>query len=269
MKKRSASTILLLMFAVTALHAQFHAADVMKPYAYTNETGEVLKYRMWAPQYPKQGEKYPVILFLHGSGECGEDNLKQIKVGVPKLVDGILKSGKQAIVIAPQCQRDPINSWVRRIAFTEKYAAEKNPTVALEAALEIARHAIATRQGDPDRFIITGLSLGGFGTWDAIQRDPSPFAAAAPICAGGDVRLGSKLKKLPLWVAHGAKDKNVSVECSRRMVAVVKRNGNKKVTYVEYPNGAHPIWNQVYSDPKFIDWLFQQNRRSKPWWKFW
>ncbi len=257
------------VFSASILNAQFQAADMMKAYSYTNETGEVANYRMWAPQFPQAGVKYPVILFLHGSGECGTDNLKQIKVGVPKLLNGILKSGKQAIVIAPQCQRESINCWVRRIAFTEKYAAEKEPTVALESALEIANHVIATRNGDPDRLIITGLSLGGFGTWDAIQRDPTPFAAAAPICGGGDVRLGVRLKKIPLWVAHGALDKNVSVECSRRMVAVAKANGNKKITYIEYPKGGHFIWDQVYSDPKFIDWLFKQTRLNKPWWKFW
>lgn len=256
-------------FICGSANAQFQAGDMMKPYAYTNETGEVLNYRMWMPQFPEPGVKYPVILFLHGSGECGTDNLKQIKVGLPKLLEGILMAGKQAIVIAPQCQRESINSWVRRIAFTENYAAEKEATVALEDALEIAQNAIAKHQGDPDRLIITGLSLGGFGTWDAIQRDPSPFAAAAPICGGGDVRLGVRLKNIPLWVAHGALDKNVSVECSRRMVAVVKRNGNRNVTYIEYPEGKHAIWDKVYSDAEFIEWLFKQSRIRKPWWKFW
>ena len=261
----------LFLFALVsadAAFAQFTPDTMMRREAYTNQTAEVFKYRIWSPQFLRKGEKLPVILFLHGSGECGTDNEKQLKHGIPLLLNQLLKQNIKAIVIAPQCQMPLLNSWVHRIAFKETYSADKNPALGLETALEIAQHVIDTQQGDPDRFYITGLSLGGFGTWDAIQREPDRFAAAAPICAGGDTSLAPRLKNLPIWVAHGEEDKNVPVECSIRMVNAIKAAGGRKIVYHQYPKVGHDVWNRVYGDPKFVSWLLEQ-RRNKPWWKFW
>lgn len=249
--------------------AQFTPDTMMKPAVYTNEFGEVFRYRAWVPQFPKPGVKYPVILFLHGSGECGTDNNRQIKLGIPQLLKTLSAQREQVIVVAPQCQRGATGSWVHRLAFAETYAADKNPTPILEAAISICDHLIRTKQGDPDRFYITGLSLGGFGTWDAIQREPDRFAAAAPICGGGDVRQLRGLKKLPVWVAHGDADKNVPVACSRRMVEGLRQIGNRHVVYKEFRGAAHDVWSRTYSDPEFVKWLLSQNRKPKPWWKFW
>jgi predicted peptidase len=246
--------------------AQFKPEEMMKPYAYTNDMGEVLTCQLSAPQFPKPDKKYPLILFLHGSGECGTDNIKQTRVGLPSLLSRLVLQPEQVIVVAPQCQNG--NWWVKRLAMQPEYKAEKEPTASLDLALELCRHLIKTRQADPDRLYITGLSLGGFGTWDAIQRDPSFFAAAVPICGGGDPQFARTLKKLPIWAFHGRLDKNVPPDCSRRMVQALKAAGGK-VTYTEYENGSHLIWDKAYAEKDLLPWLLKQTRVKKPWWKFW
>ncbi len=258
-------TIFLLL--ATAARAQFSVEEMLKPYVYTNETGETFAYRMSAPQFPEPGKLYPLILFLHGSGECGTDNLQQIKVGLPSLMAALLRRPEPVIVVAPQCQNG--NWWVKQLSRDECYAMAKNPTPALEVALELCRHVVATRQADTNRLYLTGLSLGGFGAWDALQREPALFAAAIPICGGGDIRRVQGLKRLPIWVFHGADDKNVAAACSRRMVEALKLAGNRKVQYTEVEGGAHNVWDSAYANPEVIDWLMRQKRAAKPWWRFW
>ena len=259
--------VIFFLFFTTVALAQFTVEEMLKPYVYTNETGETFAYRMSAPQFPEPGKVYPLILFLHGSGECGTDNLKQIKAGLPALMATLLKRPEPVIVVAPQCQNG--NWWVKQLARDESYAMPKEPAPSLEVALELCRHVVATRQADTNRLYITGLSLGGFCTWDAIQRAPCYFAAAIPICGGGDIRRVQELKRLPIWIFHGTEDKNVAVACSRRMAEALKLAGNRKVHYTEYEKGEHNVWDSTYSNPEVIDWVLLQNRSVKPWWRFW
>ena len=257
-----------LLLAMSA-QAQFTADEMLKPSVYTNAARETFAYRMAAPQFPKEGKKYPLILFLHGSGECGTDNQRQVKVGVPALVSTLLKRERQEpfILVVPQCRSD--DWWVRDLARREDYAMSREPAQSMATVLEIVRHLVAERQADPDRLYITGLSLGGFGTWDAIQREPSLFAAAVPICGGGDIRRARDIKGLPIWVFHGDADKNVDVNCSRRMVNALKQIGSRKVRYTEYEGVAHNSWDRAYADREMIEWLFRQTRTKKPWWQLW
>jgi len=246
--------------------AQFKPDETMKPYAYTNETGEVFTCRVSYPQFPAQGKKYPLVLFLHGSNQCGTDNYKQITSGFVSFMSSLLKQREQVIVIVPQCQMG--NWWVTRLAMTNTYSMSKEIAPALDVALELCQHFMTDKQGDPDRFYITGFSLGGFGTWDAIQRHPELFAAAVPICAGGDEKLARNMKSVPVWVFHGAEDQNVSVDCSRRMVKALRKVGGN-VEYTEYPKAGHNVWDKAYSDKHLIAWMLKQSRKKEPWWKFW
>jgi predicted peptidase len=257
------------LFLAASARAQFTADEMLKPCVYTNGAGETFAYRLAAPQFPQAGKKYPLILFLHGSGECGTDNQKQVKVGVPALVSTLLRRERTEpfILVAPQCPAT--NWWVRELAFNESYAMPAEPARSMAVALDIVRHLVAERQADPDRLYITGLSLGGFGTWDAVQREPGLFTAAVPVCGGGDVRRVRDLKKLPVWVFHGNADKNVPVDCSRRMVEALKQAGNRRVRYTEYEGVAHNAWDRAYAEMEMIEWLFSQTRTKKPWWRFW
>lgn len=245
---------------------QFAPHEMFRRAAYTNSVGRVIPYQLHAPQFPEKGKRYPVILFLHGSGECGTNNISQLRFGIPALMKQVVMYPEQVMVAAPQCRIS--NAWVRRLAFSPAYRAEKRPTLALRDALEICDDLIRNRQGDPDRLYITGLSLGGFGTWDAIQRDPGRFAAAAPLCAGGDVTAVRGLKNLPIWVVHGDADRNVPVVASRMMVNALKEAGSRRVRYQEIKGATHNIWDRTYGDPAFLRWMLSQSRR-KPWWKFW
>jgi predicted peptidase len=261
-------TVVCFLLAASA-RAQFSADDMMAPFVYTNAAGETLAYRMASPQFPAAGRKYPLILFLHGSGECGADNQRQIKVGVPALVATLLKRpvAEPVILLAPQCP--PTNWFVRGLAFNESYSQPTEPARSMALTLELVRSLVATRQADPDRLYITGLSLGGFGTWDAIQREPGLFAAAVPICGGGDLRRVRDIRGLPIWVFHGSADKNVPVACSRRMVAALKQAGNRKVKYTEYEGVGHAVWDRAYGTAELVEWLLLQTRAAKPWWKIW
>jgi len=236
--------------------------------SYTNETGEVFDYRMSAPQFPVPDKLYPMIIFLHGSGECGTDNKRHIRLGLPHLMKSLMMLNQQAVILAPQCQRG--NWWVQKLAMQASYSASKKPTASMEVTMELCRNIMKSQPVDPDRIYITGLSLGGFGTWDAIQRWPDFFAAAVPICGGGDIKEVKQLKKLPVWIFHGDADKNVNVDCSRRMVEAMRNAGCRKVYYTEYPGVAHNCWDKAYGDQEMVTWLLDQRKSvKKPFWKFW
>jgi predicted peptidase len=256
-----------LFFLALPAGAQFAAEELMKPCVYTNALGETFPYRLSAPQFPEAGKRYPLILFLHGSGECGSDNRRQVTVGLPTLLATLIKRPEPVIVLAPQCQHG--NAWVKRLAMQPDYAASKEPAAAMEVALELCRHLVAERQADSNRLYVTGLSLGGFGAWDAIQREPALFAAAVPICGGGDLRRIQEIKRLPVWVFHGREDKNVPVGCSLRMVEALKLAGSRKVRYTEYDAAAHNVWDRTYANPDVVEWLLSQTRVQKPWWRLW
>jgi predicted peptidase len=115
---------------------------------------------------------------------------------------------------------------------------------------------------DRNRIYITGLSMGGYGTWDAIARYPGFFAAAAPICGGGDPKTVDKFKSLPIWCFHGAKDPVVKVIRSREMIEALQKVGSN-AKYTEYPEAQHDSWTQTYSNPELFDWMFAQRRESK------
>jgi predicted peptidase len=248
--------------------AQFSAEDQMRFCAYTNETGEVFSYRMAAPQFPAEGRSYPLIIFLHGSGECGTDNKRHINLGLPALIKSLLLQNQKAVILALQCQRG--NWWVQRLAMRPEYKMSKEPTASMEVLMELVSHIKVIQPVDPDRVYITGFSLGGFGTWDAIQRWPDVFAAAVPICGGGDLKKAKSLKQMPLWVFHGDADKNVPVDCSRRMVEAIRKTGGRKYKYTEYPRVAHNSWDKAYGDQEMVAWLLSQRKsEKKPFWKFW
>jgi len=247
--------------------AQFAPDQMMRPYAYTNDAGKVLTCRLHSPRFPEAGKKYPLILFLHGSNECGTNNLSQIKMGLPKLLSSLLLQQEQVMVLAPQCSRE--NWWVKNVSMSADHALAKNIAPSLAAVLELCQHLVETKQADPDRLYITGLSLGGFATWDAIQRYPKMFAAAVPICGNGDIQQVRAIKSMPIWVFHAKDDKHVPVDCSRRMVKKLKAAGAKKVNYTEYESGGHNSWDRAYANKQMIEWLLQQTNKKEPWWKFW
>jgi predicted peptidase len=199
-----------------------------------------IDYLLYLPENYQSKQKWPLMLFLHGAGERGNDLEKVKRHGPPKLVD----QGKEfpCIVVSPQCK--------------EGVWWEPTELTVLLDELE-KQYSI-----DPDRIYVTGLSMGGFGTWRLAAYTPDRFAAIAPICGGGEPYWARTIHEIPTWVFHGAKDSVVSVERSEEMVQAIREAGGEpKVTI--YPDAGHDSWTETYNNPQFYEWLFRQARRSE------
>ena len=204
-----------------------------------------LRYLLYLPEeYSKPQQKWPLLLFLHGVGERGTDVEMVAKNGPPKLV----KAGKQFpfVIVSPQCP--PQDGWSSPVQ-----------TAALNALLDdvMARYRV-----DKDRIYITGLSMGGFGTWRLALEYPTKFAAIAPVCGGGDPTKARLLKNLPVWVFHGAKDPTVPISNSSDMVNALKKCGNE-AKFTVYPEAKHDAWTETYNNPELYEWFLQHKRILK------
>ncbi len=203
-----------------------------------------LRYWLFLPEgYGKQTKKgadgkesWPLMLFLHGAGERGNDNLDLVKVhGPPKIV--ATKPDFPFITISPQC---PLKQF---------WNAQELANLVDQVA--------NTYEVDRSRLYVTGLSMGGFGTWSLLAKYPGKFAAAIPICGGGDPKTVEKMKGTPIWVFHGAKDTAVSLSQSEAMVEGLKKiEGNVKFTI--YPEAGHDSWTETYNNPEVYKWLLEQ-----------
>ncbi len=180
------------------------------------------------------------MIFLHGAGERGEDLSDVKKWGPPKLIE----SGKDfpAVVISPQC---PKNKWWK-----------------VDQLKALFDHVAKEHKTDPDRVYITGLSMGGFGTWGLLAKYPEYFAAAVPICGGGKPATAKSFYKVPIWAFHGDADRVVPVKGTNDMIAALKEAGGKpKVTLYEGVN--HNSWSQTYANKEMFEWMFAQKRTEK------
>lgn len=199
-----------------------------------------LDYLLFLPEgYGNGDKKWPLILFLHGAGESG-DNLNLVKKhGPPKIVE--TKKDFPFIVVSPQ---------------SPKFGWEVAPLAALVDEI-VEKYKV-----DPDRVYLTGLSMGGFGTWELAGRYPEKFAAAVPVCGGGSMLWTWNMKNIPTWAFHGAKDTVVPLAESERMVnSLKKRGGNAKLTV--YSNAGHDSWTETYDNPELYEWLLKQKRTGK------
>lgn len=199
-----------------------------------------INYLLYLPEdYGKKEQNWPLILFLHGAGERG-DNLDLVKVhGPPKLVEK--RKDFQFVVVSPQC---PKGKWWD--------AAQLNSLV---------DEIVAKHQIDNTRIYVTGLSMGGYGTWSLAAAYPQRFAACAPICGGGNVQTAEALISTPLWVFHGAKDTSVPLKQSEEMVEAIKAaGGNVKLTV--YPEAGHDSWTESYDNPELYKWFLSHQRTA-------
>lgn len=216
-------------------------------------------YRLLRPESTQSGERYPLVLFFHGAGERGGDNRRQLIHGAQEFAKPENRRRHPCFVLAPQC---PSGTWWSAPSRESLGKQLPSPHEPLELTLLLVRKLIDELPVDPDRVYVTGLSMGGFATWDLVSRNPELFAAAAPICGGGDVGTAPRIKSLPLWVFHGAEDKVVPARLSRAMVdAVRKAGGDPK--YTEYAGVGHDSWTATYANPEFHQWLFSQSRKGR------
>jgi predicted peptidase len=249
----------LLLCALTSLreaHAQEDWKTMLEKRIFTDKDGRTLQYRLLKPHNYDAKQKYPLVLFLHGAGERGKDNEKQLIHGVAEFAKEENRKKYPCFVIAPQCPTG--SGWSDFLS--KKKAPSKEQSEPGRLAVELVESLQKELSIDPKRLYITGLSMGGYGTWDIIARHPDLFAAAVPICGGGDPGQAEKFAKLPIWVFHGGKDPVVKPERSREMVEAIKKAGGEP-KYTEYPEVGHNSWVKAYQDADMMAWLFAQKRK--------
>lgn len=252
---RSLVAAMLTLVGAQAVQAQEH----YEARVYSNKDGLKLNYRLMIPEgYTDSGtEQYPLVLFLHGAGERGDDNLKTLIHGTRDFASETNRKKYPCFVLVPQCPNDKRWVEVDWSADTHKQPADESVSLAL------TREVMASLQKqfriDAKRLYVTGLSMGGYGTWDMVTRTPNVFAAAIPVCGGGDETVAGRIVTVPVWAFHGDKDTAVKPERSRRMIAAIEQAGGKP-KYTEYPGVGHNSWAQTYANPDVIAWLFAQKR---------
>ncbi|MFO0901893.1 MAG: prolyl oligopeptidase family serine peptidase [Pirellulales bacterium] len=247
-----------LAFFLPALAVAADDRERFEARTYTDAQGDKLLYRLLTPKNYDPNKKYPLVVFLHGAGERGNDNFAQLKHGMADFASDAAREKHPAFVMAPQC---PTNEkWVDVDWSSPKSDMPERPASPMRLTLAAIEQLQKEYSIDADRLYLTGLSMGGYGTWDALQRHPRMFAAAIPICGGGDPKHASKFVHVPLWAFHGDKDTAVKPERSREMIAALKAAGGSP-QYTEYKDVGHDSWTATYKNSEVIDWLFAQKRQ--------
>lgn len=199
-----------------------------------------VRYLLFLPQAygspEKKDEKWPLLLFLHGAGERGDNNLELVKKhGPPRIAEE--KKDFPFITVSPQCL--PGKRW--------------DP----HELAKLADHLVQSYSVDPKRLYVTGLSMGSAGIWSLLAEYPGKFAAAIPISGGGDPAIAEKVKATPIWVFHGAKDTGAPIAVTEAMVDALKQAG-ASVKFTVYPEAGHNAWTETYNNPEVYKWLLEQ-----------
>jgi predicted peptidase len=236
------------MLALVAMVPVSAAAQVMAPASlegtqtamrFEAADGRALAYWLYLPQGYESREQWPLMLFLHGSGERGSDLERVKRHGPPKLI----AAGRQYpfIVVSPQSPQS--GGW--------------EPDL-LNLLLDDLQK---TYRVDENRVYLTGLSMGGAGTWRLAASNPHRFAAIAPVCGRSNLEAAASLAHLPIWIFHGADDPTVPLSESEQMYAALKAAGAQHVGMTIYPDTPHDSWTATYDNPQIYDWLLKQRRR--------
>lgn len=242
--------VLVLLLAPLALGRK--REDILIAKIYKGSQGRTMPYRLYVPDNYDKQKKYPLVLYLHGAGGRGDDNLKQIEGGNGYIVDLLIARSTQAknpsVVLIPQ---SPGEGWVDYDSIT--------PTKYLALVLDLIKEIETSYSIDTQRRYVLGQSMGGFGTFAIITMQPRMFAAAVPVCGGGDESKAKAIAHIPIWAFHGELDQSVKVERSRNMVAALSKAGGKP-KYTEYKGEGHLIWSKVVQEPELVPWMFSQHR---------
>jgi predicted peptidase len=228
---------------------------------------DTLRCRILTPLNYTPARKYPLLVFLHGSGERGRDNEAQLTWGSSLFLDSATRVRYPAIVVFPQCPTDDYWATIKRAASRDSLGGFGFDTLAApNKSLELVFHFIDTLLAhggvDPQRVYLGGLSMGGFGTFEALWRRPDLFAAAFPICGGGSPEKVRQYRALlPIWIFHGDADPVVPVTLSRNMIPALKA-AKAKLRYTEYPQVGHDSWKNTFAEPELLSWLFSQRKTS-------
>lgn len=228
---------------------------------------DTLPCRILSPLDFKEGKKYPLIIFLHGAGERGNNNEAQLTWGADLFLDSINRIKFPAIVVFPQCPQ--IEKWAEYNKSSKSdstgymWSSQPSFSKSLQLVSSFIDTLLTSRMVDKKRVYIMGLSMGGFGTLELLWRKPNVFAAAIPICGAVDPKkIESFRPQLPIWIFHGDKDPVIPVSNSRLLFAILSKNSSK-AKYTEYGNVSHDSWKNAFSEPELLPWLFSQKFQPK------
>ena len=236
-----------------------NSAEVTKPCVFTNATGETLNYREYRSKGLMSLKKYPLVIFLHGAGERSTDNVSQLANGTQYIISYSERTKQPMIFIAPQCP--PNQQWVNTPWEAASHTMPAEPSVSMRLTIELIQSMVKKNpMVDAKRIYVMGLSMGGYGTWDAIQRHPELFAAAMPICGGGDPQFAAKIKDVPVWAFHGDKDVCVQPQRTKTMIEAIQKAGGKP-NYTAFPEQGHVCWDEAFKDDAVMKWFFSQRKK--------
>lgn len=234
--------------------------SVYEAHVFKTDDGRSLPYRLLSPVEIKPGEKYPLVLFLHGAGERGNDNKAPLLHVAGELADPQLRQRYPAFVVVPQCPAE--KKWVDVSWSEDSHTMPEQPSETMKLVIALLDSLSDSQPVDPSRIYVVGLSMGGYGTWDLLQRMPERFAAGIPICGGGDPACAAQVAKVPVWAFHGDRDTAVKPRRSREMVAAIGQAGGNPI-YTEYPGVAHNSWTMTAQNRLVWDWLFSQKKSQR------
>ena len=229
------------------------------------EGRDSLPYRLLLPVNYDASKKYPLILFLHGAGERGNDNEKQLVHGAKLFLVDSIRKNYPAIVVFPQCAANSFWSNVSIVSDSIKgtrvfnFKPDGEPTKSMELLLKLLKELTDHYRLDKNHLYVGGLSMGGMGTFELVRRKPKLFAAAFPICGGANAATARKLKAPSWWIFHGLKDNVVDPVYSKIMAAALKDEG-AKVKLTLYPEANHNSWDSAFAEKDLLPWLFSQHK---------
>jgi predicted peptidase len=239
----AASALILGLFGLNGLVRADESPTPGKQVEQSLQVGDAkIGYQLFLPSGYAEGDKdWPLILFLHGRGESNGPLSLVKKWGPPLIVEST--PDFPYIVVSPQCPAD------------DRWSSDGQQAL-LAALLD---EVVKQYRVDADRVYLTGLSMGGYGSWTLAAAHPDRFAAVVPICGGGDPAKAAELKNLPIWVFHGDQDKAVPLERSQEMVAAIQKAGGTQVRFTTLEHIGHNSWSAAYATPELYGWLNQQS----------
>jgi len=261
---KGSGALLLLLLTMNNLSAQVNNLYEKKEFI---KGADTLRYRILYPVNYLANKKYPLLLFLHGAGERGNDNERNLIHGGKLFADSAKRQQFPAIILIPQCPGSDFWARIKREPestdslgkFRINSAEPIGPS--LNMVSQLLDSMVATGTVNTKKIYIGGLSMGGMGTFELLWRKPDFFAAAFPICGAGDPQKVTIYgRKFPIWIFHGDADKTVTVSNSRLMNNALKAAG-AKVKYTEYPGVGHNSWDNAFAEPELLPWLFSQKKR--------
>ena len=254
---RSGVLFCLMMSSFLGLNAQSSSYQ----HARFKQGDKVLPYRILLPENYDVNKKYPLLVFLHGAGERGNDNELQLTHGSNQFLTKNFREKHPAIIVFPQCPKEGYWATIVTRETPLKFSYPKKPknNPILDLVEGMLKEVQSTYKVDKNRIYVGGLSMGGMGTFELVYRNPRKFAAAFAICGGANPKIARKIRR-PIWrIDHGEVDSVVPISLSEQMVDGLKKK-KAQVSFNRYPGVNHNSWDNVFADPTFLPWLFSQSK---------